>query len=196
MSAQGEPRLILDDHLPSADAAITEHVRVAADPGVTYQAVTGLDLLTVRTPILVIAMWLRGLPARLTGRALPAPPALLIGAGVGLPGWTILGEESGHEIVIGAVGKFWQPVIEWRSVAAADFAEYDVPGWAKLAVSFTVTEMGDGSLVSYHCRTSTTDERARRRFRRYWWLIRPFVANIMRATLRTIKTEAESVPRQ
>jgi hypothetical protein len=38
----------------------------------------------------------------------------------------------------------------------------------------------------------TTDPDSHRRFLRYWWLIRPFVAHIMRATLRQIKVNAEA----
>jgi hypothetical protein len=34
------------------------------------------------------------------------------------------------------------------------------------------------TLLSYQCRTVTTDPDLRRRFLRYWWLIRPFVAHI------------------
>jgi hypothetical protein len=48
------------------------------------------------------------------------------------------------------------------------------------------------TLLSYECRTVTTDPESRRRFLRYWWLIRPFVGHIMRATVNQIKDNAES----
>ena len=51
---------------------IAEHVVVAADPSTAFQAVRTLDLLTVRTPLLVASMWIRDLPARLSGKATPA----------------------------------------------------------------------------------------------------------------------------
>ena len=73
----------------------------------------------------------------------------------------------------------------------ADFAGFDEPGWGKIAANFTVTPYGRRTLLTYECRTATTDSVARRRFRRYWWVVRPFVAHIMRATLRRIKTDAE-----
>ena len=72
-----------------------------------------------------------------------------------LPGRLVLGETPGRELAFGAVGKFWQPDIEW-------------------------------------CRTVTTDPESRQRFLRYWWLVRPFVAHIMRASLRTIRADAET----
>jgi hypothetical protein len=48
------------------------------------------------------------------------------------------------------------------------------------------------SLLTYECRTVTTDPGSRRRFLSYWWIIRPFVAHILRATLRQIKANAET----
>jgi hypothetical protein len=51
---------------------------------------------------------------------------------------------------------------------------------------------GASTLLSYECRTLTTDPESRRRFLRYWWVIRPFVGHIMRATVTTIKADAEA----
>ncbi|MGU3502338.1 hypothetical protein [Mycobacterium sp. C31M] len=181
----------LDAFVAPGAVEITERIWVAADAHTTYLAVANLDLLTVRTPVLVAAMWLRGVPARVTGRPVAVPPALVIGAGVGLPGWTILRHAPQREIVIGAVGKFWKPVIEWNPVPASGFREFDEPGWAKLAISFTIAPTESGTMVGYRCRTVGTDPSAERRFRRYWWLIKPFVGHIMRATLRTVKHHAE-----
>ncbi len=181
--------LVLDSVMPGYDVVIAEHQLVRADPVTAWQAARGLDLMTVRSPILTASMWLRGLPARLTGRATPVSPQLVISNG-GLPGWLVLGETD-RELVFGAVGRFWQPVIEWRKVSNADFVDFDDPGWGKIAANFTVTPYGRNALVSYECRTTTTDPLSQRQFLRYWWLIRPFVAHIMRATLRTIKANAE-----
>jgi hypothetical protein len=47
-------------------------------------------------------------------------------------------------------------------------------------------------LLTYECRTTTTDADARRRFLRYWRLVRPFVGHIFRATVRTIGEHAEA----
>jgi hypothetical protein len=117
----------------------------------------------------------------------------VIADGTGLPGWLLLGERIGREIAFGAVGKFWQPVIEWRDVPLADFASFTEPGWGKIAANFSVLPYGQSStLLSYECRTITTDLESRRQFLRYWWLIRPFVRHIMRATLKKIRADAEA----
>ncbi|AQT82655.1 hypothetical protein B1R94_08350 [Mycolicibacterium litorale] len=185
--------MVIDAVLPSYDVVIIEHIVVHADPATTYSAARGLDLLRVHSPLLDAAMWVRQLPSYLTGRAAPRLSRLVIGDGVGIPGWLVLGERPGAEIAFGAVGRFWQPVIEWRSVEAGAFPGFDEPGWGKIAANFSVLPYGpDRTLLSYECRTATTDPASRRSFARYWWLIRPFVAHILRATLRQIKADAEA----
>jgi hypothetical protein len=184
--------MLIESAVPTFDAMIAEHVLVGAGLPITFQAARALDLLTVRTPMLVASMWIRGLPARLRGNAAPTPPRLVI-AEIRLPGWLVLGERPNREFAFGAVGKFWQPVIEWRDVAPADFTDFTEPGWGKIAANFSMAPYGESStLLSYQCRTVTTDTDSYRRFKRYWWLIRPFVAHIMRATLNTIKANAEA----
>ncbi|HWT49571.1 MAG TPA: hypothetical protein VN255_13670 [Mycobacterium sp.] len=184
--------MLIESAVPTFDAMIAEHVVVAADPPTTFQAARALDLLTVRTPLLAASMWIRDLPARLLGKLAPPPPRLVMAENIGLPGWLLLGEQPNREIAFGAVGRFWRPVIEWRDVAPADFAGFAEPGWGKIAANFAVAPYGQShALLSYQCRTTTTDPDSRRSFLRYWWLIRPFVAHIMRATLNTIKADAE-----
>jgi hypothetical protein len=192
MTSVGTDRLLIESVMPTFDAVIAEHVVVAADPSTIFHAARTLDLLTVRTPLLAAAMWIRGLPERWSGRAAPPLPRLVVADG-GLPGWLMLGERPDREIAFGAVGKFWQPVIEWRDVAQADFSGFAETGWGKIAANFSVMPYGGSStLLSYECRTVTTDPESRRRFLRYWWLIRPFVEHIMRATVQQIKDNAES----
>ncbi len=45
--------------------------------------------------------------------------------------------------------------------------------------------------MSYEARTAGTDDAARRKFLRYWWLVRRFVHVVMRAAVVTIKESAE-----
>lgn len=183
--------LLIDSAMPRYDAVIAEHLVVAADPATTFAAACAIDLLTVHSPLFDLAMWLRVLPARLSGKTGPPLPHLVIGADMGLPGWTFLGRQAEREIAFGAVGKFWKPTIEWRDVAAADFTSFDEPGWGKIAANFSVRPYGAAStLLTYECRTVTTDPESRRRFLRYWRLVRPFVGHVLRATLRQIQDNA------
>jgi hypothetical protein len=185
--------LVIDELMPRFDADVAEHLIVRATPATTFASARGLDFLRVRTPLLDAALWLRELPARATGHAAATPPRLVLAEGDPLPGWLVLGERAGHEIVFGAVGRFWQPRIEWREVTRDGFATFAEPGWGKIAANFTVTPYGShATLLTYECRTVTTDADTRRRFLRYWRLVHPFVGHIFRATVRTIRADAEA----
>jgi len=185
--------MLIESAVPTFDAIIAKHVVVAADLSTTFQTARGLDFLTVRTPLLTASMWIRSLPSRWFARATRPPPRLVVADKMELPGWLLLGEQPNREIAFGAVGKFWRPIVEWRDVPLADFSGFAAPGWCKLAANFSVVPYGENhTLLSYQCRTATTDPDSHRRFLRYWWLVRPFIAHIMRATLNTIKADAEA----
>jgi hypothetical protein len=187
---------IVESTMPTYDALIRQHVVVAADPATTFAAASALDLLTVHSPLVDLSMWVRELPARLSGRTAPRPPALVIGPDMNLPGWTFLGQQPGREIAFGAVGRFWQPTIEWLDVAVRDFKDFDEPGWGKIAASISVLPYGlSDTLLTYECRTVTTDPESRRRFLRYWRLVRPFVGHVLRATLGQIGANATAAAR-
>ena len=183
--------MLLDEQMPAYDVVVTEHLVVDADPSATFEAARDLDFLTVRAPLISAAMFVRGLPDRLSHREQPPPTRLEVARGVGLPGWLSLGERKDEEVAFGAVGKFWQSSIEWRDVPQAEFAAFGEPGWGKIACNFTVRPYGaHRTLLAYECRTATTGTAAHRKFARYWWLIRPFAAYMMRAALATIADHA------
>ncbi len=187
--------MILDEMLPHGDVSIDESAVIAADPATTFAAVRDLDLLTVRTPLLTASMWVRGLPDQVRGRASEVPERLTLGGdgGTGLPGWLLLGE-SDSEICLGAVGRFWTPNIEWRPTALEEFAAFAEPDWGKIATSLSVLPYGaEHAVLTYECRTATYDDHSRRAFARYWRVIRPFVAHIMRATVTTVRTNATTM---
>jgi hypothetical protein len=184
--------LLIDALMPTWDASVAAHLIVRADPDRTFRAARDLDFLSVHSPLLAASMWVRGLPDRLSGRPSVAPPRLVLSAGDELPGWVVLGEQRGRELAFGAVGRFWQPNIEWRDVAADEFAGFAAPGWGRIVADFSVVAYGEhASLLTYECRTATTDAASRVRFLRYWRLVRPFVGHIFRATVATIAADAE-----
>lgn len=181
--------------MPSFDASIAAHLIVHRDPSATFRVARELDFLSVHTPLVDVAMWARGLPARIRGQAVEPPRRLVLSQGDPLPGWLVLGESPGSELAFGAIGKFWQPSIEWHDVAADEFARFDEPGWGKIVADFSVSPYGTrASLLTYECRTVTTDPASRQKFLRYWTVIRPFVAHIFRATVRTIRANAQQQP--
>ena len=182
---------LLDVHLPSYDVVLTEHLVVEADIAVVFEAAKNFDFMTTKSPLVTALMTARGVPSRLLGRPVVTPRALMLTSESGaLPGWLLLGEVPGREVVFGAVGTFWKPDIEWFDLAADQFAAFEEPGWGKIACHLLVRPDGpDRSILSYECRTATTDPVSQAQMSRYWWLIRPFVAYVLRAVIRTIRGE-------
>ena len=143
-----DPMLLIDRFLPRYDFAVVHADVFRAQPEACYRLARGLDLL--RDPVIRSLLGLRSLPERLLGR-LPGhragagkgapPPTFRLDDMVGPPiGWILLGEEPNGEIVLGQIGRPWKPVgaAEGPSVAPAEFASFDRPGFAKIAFSLMV----------------------------------------------------------
>ena len=151
----------------------------------------------LRDPVIDLLFELRELPQNIARRwrgepRPPMPAAVTFGEITKQgPEWVGLAEESGVELVIGAVGRFWHKDYGTRKVTEAEFIPFNEPGFAKLAVSLAVRAAGSGTILRYEARTATTDETARRTFRRYWRFIGTGVGIVMRRVVRRIKREAE-----
>jgi hypothetical protein len=74
------------------------------------------------------------------------------------------------------------------------FREFSEPGWAKAAFNFRVEEVEGRTVLTTVTRVFCTDEGARRRFRRYWMLIRPGSGAIRVAWLRAIRRRGGHPP--
>jgi hypothetical protein len=173
--------MLEDEFLPAYDVADAVAVVVQANAGVTWAALMDVDLIALgrRHPLVGLLGAVRLLPEMighlLHGEPPPAAPKrMCLRDTTTMPassgGWILLGERPGEEIALGLVGKFWQPVIEYAHVAAEDFSAFSEAGYAKTVYALAVRplESGEGTLLSAVMRTATTDEHARRWFRRYW----------------------------
>jgi hypothetical protein len=100
--------------------------------------------------------------------------------------------EAPGERVAGLVGQPWhlRPV-EARIAGADDFTSFDAPGWVRAAMDLRVVPYGAGSRLSTETRVHATDAEARRRFGRYWRIVRHGSALIRRELLRAAKRRAE-----
>jgi hypothetical protein len=177
----------LDEFLPDYHVNEVHSTRVAAPPEVVLAAARALTSREV--PLARALMGVRTLPGRLRGRrpALDAPILEQFVRG----GFVVLAERPG-ELVLGAVGRFWQPSATVRRIDAGEFAGFDEPGWAKTAFNFEARPApGGGTELTTETRIHGTDEVARRSFRRYWLVIGPGSAAIRRAWLRAIRLRAE-----
>lgn len=189
--------LRLDEYLPEYDVTQLRHAVVDAPVGVTYQAIRTADL-TETGPVVAALSSLRVFPeivAAIRGGepAEPMPERLTFGDIEESGEWVRLADEPDSEFAFGAVGRFWQPAIEWREVDAESFADFEQPGWGKIGASLSVRPYGsDRTLLTFEARTATTDADSRRRFRRYWRLIGPFAGYVMGRALDRIATDAET----
>ncbi|RZL83281.1 MAG: hypothetical protein EOP32_08145 [Rhodococcus sp. (in: high G+C Gram-positive bacteria)] len=110
-------------------------------------------------------------------------------------GFHLLAEEPESAIVLGFIGRWWEKGygrVEW---APADFGQFSLPGYGVGAWGFTVLAYGARtSVLVTEVRVHGTDDEARRRFRRYWTVVGPFVKAMSGPILRQIRDEAESPP--
>jgi hypothetical protein len=172
---------LAEDFLPVYDVSDAVATAADADRETAWHALLDVDLLKLGREAPVVGMLgaLRMLP-EIVGHLLhgerPAkpPPSMRLRDLASIPmyegGWILLGERAGEEIALGLVGKFWRPVIEFARIASADeFRAFDEPGFAKTVYDLSVRVLdAHTTLLSGLMRTATTDEHARRWFRRYW----------------------------
>jgi hypothetical protein len=170
-----------DDFLPVYDVSDAVATVADADREAAWRALLDVDLLRLgrEAPMVGMLGALRMLP-EIVGHLLhgerPAKPpeTMRLRDLPSVPmyegGWILLGERVGNEIALGLVGKFWRPVIEFVQITSADeFRDFDKPGFAKTVYDLSVREVAaNRTLLSGLMRTATTDEHARRWFRRYW----------------------------
>lgn len=174
--------MFVDDFMPAYDVSDSVATVVHADLETTWNALMEVDLIEVgrRRPLVGVLGALRALPevvSHLLHGELPAsPPARLrlrdtTTLAMGEGGWVLLGERPQAEIALGLVGRFWRPVISYAAVTADGFRSFSEPGYAKTIYALSVSPLDDHrTLLEGTMRTATTDEPARRWFRRYWTL--------------------------
>jgi hypothetical protein len=198
--------VLAEDFLPVYDVSDEVATVVDADSHTVWDALMNADLLEVgkRVPLAGVLGALRMLPEIVSHllhgeRPSHAPESMRVRELADMPpaqgGWILLGERPGEEIALGLVGKFWRPVIEYAQVSADRFSDFGEPGYAKTIYDLSVRPLPDGrSMLSGLMRTATTDQHARRWFRRYWTFGVGSGAHVLvHALLETVRDTAEGV---
>jgi hypothetical protein len=165
-------------------------LRIRATPAACLDAAEAVD--PAGDALIQAAMALREAPGRLT-EALGRAGALRQRPRFGLQDFVALGRDGDRSLCHGLVGAFWRLGYGLcPQASAAAFARFEAPGVAKLGLSFHTEPDGPG-----HTRLVTTtrvmcpDADSLRRFRAYWWLIRPVSGLIRRRLLQRIRQVAE-----
>jgi pimeloyl-ACP methyl ester carboxylesterase len=194
------PVLLIDQFLPRYDLAIVHAKVLRAPPEACYRLTRSVDLL--RAPIIRALLDLRTVPQRvknrLSGRhvgaaAGPAMPSFRLTDMVRPPiNWRLLDEEPGVGMVLGQIGRPWQPTDmgSGPDVAPCEFAAFQDPGFAKIALSLRVQPYGaEASILTLETRVAVTDPVSLRRFQRYWALIGPFSHLVRWIALRLVAAD-------
>ena len=176
----------LDEILPSSDFSERHERLVKATPDATWQAM--LDLRADDAILTRLLMGIRSLPALLTGRKLLSDRT---GSGTFLENSPIpvLSLMPGVAAVAGGVLQPRLSNLEKKD--ASELARFDDPGWVKCGMDFRLEEAEGGTLLTTETRITATDDESRRRFGRYWLVVRPGSGLIRREFLGIIARKAE-----
>ena len=198
-TAPSHEPMMLDWLLPNFDATLIEHRVVDGDPESVYRAIATVDMIEIPQsfPAVRGLFAARGAAERLVnallGRSAPTLEADVPMRLADLPAhgeWVKFSDDPPWELTFGVIGRFWGGETVWETIDAADFAAFEQPGFAKIACSVSLRPYGSmRTLVSYEARTQALDADSRARFLRYWRVVRPGVAIVMRAFLAAVAKE-------
>jgi hypothetical protein len=181
--------MLIDSFAPNPDAVETHRINISASPEVVYRALWTADL--GGSPAIKILLALRSLPEFAAHPCRPLPQnrkitlRTLIDAGFG-----VLAEQPGKEIVLGVSGKFWRPT---GNLSPFNREDFDVPvarGRARAVWNFHVDGASGQTTLSTETRVSCGDSGSRRKFRAYWFFVRPFSGLIRRIMLKNVRKAA------
>ncbi len=153
----------LDEFLPTYEFSERHSIEIGAPPERIEAALRAVTL--ADSPVTLALFRLRGLHRQ------ASEPFL---AGMGRMG-DVLEDAPGEGIVLGLAGQFWR----LRGGAQDE---------CKAVLDFRV----QGSRLSTETRVHVSDAAARRKFARYWLVVRPFSGLTRRLILRAVKRRAEA----
>ncbi len=171
----------LDDFLP--DYEFSERHSLAIDaPAARIDA--ALRTISIRDIAVAQALW----RMRRLGRPYGDSQKPFVG---GEPPGVVLEDVPEEGIVLGLTGQFWR-VLGSRDRdkprTADEFLAFTRPDTCKAVIDFRVGR----SSLSTETRVHVADPAARRKFRRYWFVIRPFSGLIRIFLLRAARRRAEA----
>jgi len=175
----------IDSFAPNPDAVETHSIDIAVSREVVYRALWTTDIGgSIAIKLLLV---LRSLPEFVMRGSRPRNSEVnlqtLIDSGFG-----VLAEKPGEEIVLGVTGRFWRPTGNLSPFKREDFDQPVPPGIARAVWNFSVNETGDGhTVLSTETRVTCGDPASRRKFRVYWFFVRPFSGLIRRLMLRAVR---------
>ena len=169
--------MLLDRYLPNYFVREVHHFAVRASVVDAYRELCNFDMKSV--PWVKNLFRLRTLFDRGTEES-----GLTLRDAYRKGSFILLEEVENRELVVGAIGKIWRPVIPFQKVEPNEFASFHQHGFGKVAWSLSCEErIGGGTLITFEVRVGATDSFSTARMRAYFALIGPFSRAIRRTTL-------------
>jgi hypothetical protein len=181
--------MLIDSFAPHPDFVETHSIAINASAEEVHNALWTADLGS--SLIIKLLMGLRSLPESILRRGC-VPPGnrkitlqTIIGSGFG-----VLANQP-EEIVLGVTGKFWRPTGNLSPFNREDFDRPVSSGLARGVWNFSVKADKPGpAILSTETRVVCGDEVSRRKFRAYWFFVRPFSGLIRIIMLRAVRKAA------
>jgi hypothetical protein len=170
---------LLQRYLPHWQYAEKHSIRITAPVENIFRLVDQLDISESR--VIQLLYWLRGMSSRMLNKE-----------GMRSGRFIELERVTNEEIIIGVIGQFWKPNGNLQVFIPADFQDFNKTGFLKAVWNFKITPQSSTvSLLETETRVQALDEIARKKFSRYWFVIRPFSGLIRLEILKAIKKKAE-----
>lgn len=183
--------MLLDQFMPRWDFYERHQAMAFASPWDAFTTAWELDMR--RSPLTRTLLRLREMPYRISKQDFESKGLGNTMADMFEAGFLLLARHEPQEMVIGLVGRFWSLEIELRELDPDQFKAFNEPGRAKVAANLRFEQVRPGlTRMSTETRVQCLGLEAKRGFRRYWTLIRPFSGFIRREWLRIIRAEAEA----
>lgn len=164
-------------YLPNFTFREVHRITIAAPPEKVYHQVRHFefkDLLVVR-----ILFFLRGIPSRMMSLQ-----------GLDREKFRLLEEQLNHELIIGLIGQFWKPDGNLQQFEPAAFVTFQDDNFLKATWNFRLEPANGNTILETETRIYCPDERTRKKFRRYWFVVRPFSGWIRMEMLKAIRRKS------
>jgi hypothetical protein len=171
---------LADKFLPAYDIRERYAVDVCAPRHRVYQTARSIDLTSSR-----IARFLFNL------REYPSMQETT--AGKISNGIVRLEEHPDEELLLGTVGRFWNPLARTLDLSPESFLDFEERGYAKVVISIRLLGgYRNVTRLTSETRVQCLGPRTSSRFRLYWAAAKPLSGHVRREMLWTIKRTAES----
>jgi hypothetical protein len=183
--------MLIDSFAADPDEVEIHSIAIAASPQTVHRAIWSADL--GGSIIVKGLLGLRALPGMLLHRDRKVPRDLritlqtIINSGFGL-----LADEP-EEILLGVNGRFWRPTGNLLPFDRDNFMTPIPPRQARAVWNFHIKPSGSGTILSTETRVTCGDPVSLKKFRRYWFFVRPFSGLIRLVMLRAVKREAQRI---